>query len=145
VDFVITLGMLAGLMLWYGFAPGWQLASLPLFVLLAFGLALGLGLFFAALNVTYRDFRYVVPFIVQFGLFISPIAFTAANVPERWRAVYSMNPLVGIIEGFRWAILGGRVPFDAHAVGVSISVTVSFLVLGVWYFRRMERNFADVI
>ncbi len=145
VDFLITLGMLAVLMLWYGFAPGWQLVFLPLFVLLAFGLSLGLGLFLAALNVEYRDFRYVVPFIVQFGLFISPIAFTTANVPERWRTLYALNPMVGIIDGFRWSILGGRAPLDVQTLGISVAVTVSFVLLGVWYFRRMERSFADVI
>ena len=145
VDFLITLGMLAVLMLWYGFAPDWQLGVLPLFVLLTFGLSVGLGLFLAALNVEYRDFRYIVPFIVQFGLFISPIAFTTANVPERWRMLYALNPLVGIIDGFRWSILGGRTPLDLHAVALSVAVTVSFLILCVWYFRRMERSFADVI
>jgi lipopolysaccharide transport system permease protein len=145
VDFLITLGMLALLMLWYGFLPGWQLLALPLFVLLTFGLSVGLGLFFAALNVEYRDFRYVVPFIVQFGLFISPIAFTTANVPERWRALYALNPMVGIIDGFRWSVLAGHAPLDLPSVAISCAVTVSVLLLGVWYFRRMERSFADVI
>ena len=145
VDFLITLAMLALLMLWYSFAPGWQLAFLPLFVLLAFSLSLGVGLFLAALNVEYRDFRYVVPFIVQFGLFISPIAFTTANVPERWRTLYALNPMVGIIDGFRWSILGGQAPIDLKTLGISIAVTVSFMLLGLWYFRRMERSFADVI
>ena len=137
--------MLATLMLWYCFAPGWQLVVLPLFVLLTFGLSVGLGLFLAALNVEYRDFRYIVPFIVQFGLFISPIAFTTANVPERWRTLYALNPLVGIIDGFRWSILGGSTPLDPQLLGLSVAVTASFLLLGVWYFRRMERSFADVI
>ncbi len=145
VDFLITLGMLALLMLWYGFAPGWQLLCLPLFVLLTFGLSVGLGLLLAALNVEYRDFRYIVPFIVQFGLFVSPIAFTTANVPEHWRLLYALNPLVGIIDGFRWSILGGHTPLDTHAVSLSLAVTISFLLLGVWYFRRMDRSFADVI
>lgn len=145
VDFLVTLGMLAALMAWYGVAPGWQLVALPLFLLLAFGLSAGLGLFFAALNVEYRDFRYVVPFIVQFGLFVSPIAFTTANVPERWRSLYALNPMVGIIDGFRWSILAGHTPLDLHAVTVSVAVTLAFLLVGVWYFRRMERSFADVI
>ncbi|MGZ5582352.1 MAG: ABC transporter permease, partial [Usitatibacter sp.] len=105
VDFFITLGMLALLMLWYGFVPDSRVAALPLFVMLAFALSLGLGLFLAALNVEFRDFRYIVPFIVQFGLFISPIAFTTASVPERWRAIYALNPMVGIIDGFRWSLL----------------------------------------
>lgn len=145
VDFLITLGMLASLMLWYGFAPGWQLVALPLFVALTFGLSVGLGLLLAALNVEYRDFRYIVPFIVQFGLFISPIAFTTANVPERWRTLYALNPIVGIIDGFRWCILGGGTTLDLRTVGLSLSITTLFLLLGVWYFRRMERSFADVI
>ncbi|MGZ5103921.1 MAG: ABC transporter permease [Usitatibacter sp.] len=145
VDFFITLGMLALLMLWYGFVPDSRVAALPLFVMLAFALSLGLGLFLAALNVEYRDFRYVVPFIVQFGLFISPIAFTTASVPERWRAIYALNPMVGIIDGFRWSLLGGHASLDPVTVALSVAVTASFLFLGIWYFRRMERGFADVI
>ena len=145
VDFLIALSLLAVLMLWYGVAPGWQLLTLPLFVLLAFGLSLGPGIFLAALNVEYRDFRYIVPFIVQFGLFISPIAFTTADIPERWRTLYALNPMVGIIDGFRWCILGGHLPLDLRAAGLSIAVTGSSLLLGAWYFRRMERSFADVI
>lgn len=144
-DFGITLVMLAALMAWYGFVPGWQLVLLPAFVVLTFGLSMGLGVYLAALNVKYRDFRYVVPFIVQFGLFVSPIAFTTDNVPERWRAWYALNPMVGIIDGFRWSILGGHTPLDRGAVALSVAMTVAFLVLGVWYFRRVERGFADVI
>lgn len=145
VDFLITLILLGVLMVWYGVTPGWQLVTLPLFVLLAFGLSLGMGLFLAALNVEYRDFRYIVPFIVQFGLFISPVAFTTVDVPERWRTLYALNPMVGIIDGFRWSILGGNPPLDARSIGLSGVVTVAFIFLGVWYFRRMERTFADVI
>jgi lipopolysaccharide transport system permease protein len=145
VDFLLTLGLLAILMLWYGVAPGRPLLALPLFVLLAVGLALGLGLFLAALNVEYRDFRYVVPFIVQFGLFISPIAYTTADVPERWRTLYGLNPMAGIIDGFRWCILAGHPPPDPVAAGLAVAVTGASLVGGVWYFRRMERGFADVI
>lgn len=145
VDFLITLGLLAVLMVWYGVAPGPTMLALPVFVLLACGLALGLGLFLAALNVVYRDFRYVVPFIVQVGLFVSPIAFTTARMPDRWRAVYVLNPLVGIIDGFRWSVLGPQSPIDARSVWMSAAVTAAALVLGVWYFRRVERRFADVI
>jgi lipopolysaccharide transport system permease protein len=145
VDFLITLGLLAMLMLWYGFLPGWQVAALPIFVMLTFGLSVGLGLLLAALNVEYRDFRYIVPFVIQLGLFISPIAYRTADVPENWRALYSLNPMVGIIDGFRWSILRGDTPIDSNALGLSVAVTISFLVLGVWYFRRMERGFADVI
>ena len=145
VDFLMTLGLLLVLMLWYGFLPGWQVVILPLFLLLGFGLSFGLGLFLAALNVEYRDFRFVIPFIIQFGLFISPIAFSTSNVPESWRTLYALNPMVGVIDGFRWCILGGHTPLDPQTVGLSVVVTMSFLLLGVWYFRRMERGFADVI
>ena len=145
VDFLITLCLLAVLMTWYGVAPGWQLLAVPLFVLLASALSLGLGLLLAALNVEYRDFRYVVPFIVQFGLFISPVAYTTADVPERWRLLYSLNPMVGIIDGFRWSILRGQPPLDLQAAGLCVVVSGSMLLLGAWYFRRMERSFADVI
>ena len=145
VDFCITLALMAALMAWYGFAPGWQIVLFPVFVALSFGLSLGLGLFLAALNVEYRDFRYVVPFIVQFGLFVSPVAFSTADVPERWQALYSLNPLVGIIDGFRWTLLGGRTPPSPETIWISVVVTGLMLVLGVWYFRRMEHGFANVI
>ena len=145
VDFLLTLGILAVLMVWYAVVPGWQLIFLPLLVLLTFALSLGSGLFLAALNVEYRDFRYIVPFIVQFGVFISPVAFTTASVPARWRPLYALNPLVGIIDGFRWSILNGSQPLDLRTLGISVVVTLAFLLGGVWYFRRMERGFADVI
>ena len=145
VDFLITLVLLAVVMAWQGFAPSWTLAALPLFAVQVFALAAGLGFFLAALNVEYRDFRYVVPFVIQVGLFISPIAFSSANMPERWRALYALNPLVGIIDGFRWSILGGRTPIDPMLLGTSIVITLAALLFGVWYFRRMERGFADVI
>jgi lipopolysaccharide transport system permease protein len=145
IDFAITFALLVALMLWYGFLPSWQIAALPFFILLAFGLAFGSGLFFAALNVEYRDFRYIVPFIVQFGLFVSPIAFSTADVPERWRPFYALNPLVGIIDGFRWSLLGGQVALDPQSVWMSLVVTVAVIALGIWYFRRMEHSFADVI
>jgi lipopolysaccharide transport system permease protein len=144
-DFLLTLVLLAALLMWYGVAPDWRLLTLPLFVLLTLGLALGLGLVFAALNVEYRDFRYIVPFIVQFGLFISPIAYTTADVPERWRPLYGLNPMVGIINGFRWCILGGNPTLDQAATGLAVVITASVLLVGAWYFRRMERQFADVI
>jgi len=145
IDFAITFALLVALMLWYGFLPSWQIVALPFFILLAFGLAFGSGLFFAALNVEYRDFRYVVPFIVQFGLFVSPIAFSTADVPERWRPLYALNPLVGIIDGFRWSLLGGQAALDPQTVWISVVVTAAVIVLGIWYFRRMEHSFADVI
>ena len=145
VDFAITLGLLAVVMAWVGFVPGWTLVALPLFIALTIALSAGLGLFLAALNVEYRDFRYVVPFIIQVGMFVSPIAFSSVNVPERWRLAYSFNPMVGIIDGFRWSILGGRTALDLQALGLSLAMTAAALSFGVWYFRRMERRFADVI
>lgn len=145
VDFLVTLALMVMLMAWYGFAPGWQLAMLPAFILLTLGLALGLGLFLAALNVKYRDFRYVVPFILQLGLFLSPVAFSTADVPPEWRMVYALNPLVGIIDGFRWSLLGGTAPLDLYSIGFASGLAAAMLVLGFWYFRRMERGFADLI
>ena len=145
VDFLVTLVLLAAVMGWQGFAPTWTLAALPLFLGLALALSTGLGLFLAALNVEYRDFRYVVPFIIQVALFVSPIAFASVNVPERWRPWYSLNPLVGIIDGFRWSILGGQTALDPRSLGSSLAITVIVVAFGVWYFRRMERRFADVI
>lgn len=144
-DFLIMLGLLAVLMAWYGLWPAWPLLLLPVFLAGALALAVGVGLFFAALNVEYRDFRYVVPFIVQVGLFVSPIAFTTEQMPESWRGLYILNPLVGIIDGFRWSILGGRTPLDPQAVLWSCAASAAALALGIWYFRRMERGFADVI
>ena len=145
VDFAITFGLLGLLMAWYGFPPDWRLTALPLYVLEVFGLAVGTGALMSALNVEYRDFRYIVPFVVQFGLFVSPVAFTLRHVPEQWRTLYSLNPMVGIIEGFRWSILRGDPPLDLRAAMLSAVVTTAFLWAGVWYFRRMERSFADVI
>lgn len=145
VDFLITLGFLAALMWWYGVPPDARLAALPLFVALAALLSFGLGLLMAALTVTYRDFRYVVPFMVQLGLFVSPVAFMSSQVPERWRTLYALNPLAGIIDGFRWSILGGRTPIDGLFLVSSITVTIGAVLLGAWYFRRTERGFADAI
>lgn len=144
-DFTVTLALLAALMAWYGVAPGWPALALPVLVVLTAALALGFGLWLAALNVRYRDFRYVVPFLIQVGLFVSPIAFTTANVPERWKPLYLLNPLVGVIDGFRWCILGDQFPLDARAIGVSMTVAAAAMVFGLWYFRRVERSFADVI
>jgi lipopolysaccharide transport system permease protein len=145
VDFLVTLVLLAVLMAWYQFLPGLELLVLPAFVVLAIVLSLGLGVWLAALNVKYRDFRYVVPFAVQLGLFVSPIAFSTADVPERWRTLYFLNPLVGIIDGFRWSILGGNSLLDVRAVVASVLISLGLLVFGVVYFRQTERGFADVI
>lgn len=145
VDFAVTIGLLGVLMLWYQFSPSWHVLLLVPLTLLTFGLSFGAGLFLAALNVKYRDFRYVVPFIVQFGLFVSPIAYPTSSVPANWRLVYSLNPLAGIIDGFRWAILRGITPLDPRMLAISVVMTALFLWFGIWYFRRTERSFADVI
>src|SRR5579871_388964 len=145
VDFAITVGMLAVLMAWYAFAPGWQIVALPALIALTFGLSMGTGLLLAALNVEYRDFRYIVPFIVQFGLFVSPIAIETSKVPAGWRFALSLNPMTGIIDAFRWSILQGRTPLDPMSLYLSVAITSVLLALGIWYFRRTERSFADVI
>ena len=145
VDFLICLGFLALLMAGYGYLPGPQLLALPLLVALTFALSTGAGLWLAALNVEYRDFRYVVPFIVQFGLFVSPVAISTNDIPAQWRWLYAMNPMVGIIDAFRWSICRGASPLDLHVLGISLAVSLILLITGVHYFRRMEKGFADVI
>ena len=144
-DFVISAALLGLLMIYYGVWPGLHLLALPLFTLLALGASVGVGLWLAALNVEYRDFRYVVPFLVQFGLYVSPVGFTTEIVPEKWRLLYSLNPMVGVIDGFRWSISGGGSPLHGSVVLLSCGVVVFLMVTGIWYFRRMERTFADVI
>lgn len=154
VDFLITLGLVALTMVWFQFVPDWRLLTLPLFMALAFGAAFGIGLWLCALNVEYRDFRYIIPFIVQFGFFISPVGYLTTRVPEHWlwhgldipaRLLYSLNPMVGVIDGFRWALLRGQVPFQLSVFSFSVFVTVALCASGIWYFRKMERTFADVI
>jgi lipopolysaccharide transport system permease protein len=145
VDFLITLGLLALIMVWYQFAPDWRLVALPLFMALAFGAATGAGLWLCALNVEYRDFRYIVPFIVQFGLYVSPVGFSSSVVPEKLRLLYSLNPMVGVIDGFRWCLLRGEVPLWWPSLASSLLLTALMCLSGVWYFRKMERTFADVI
>ncbi|MEA5575023.1 ABC transporter permease [Anabaena sp. UHCC 0451] len=145
VDFMISGIILLALMAWYNFVPSWRIVTLPLFISIAFAASMGAGLWFAALNVQYRDFRYIVPFIVQFGLYVSPVGFSSSLVPEQWRLIYSLNPMVGVIDGFRWAILGGN--SNLYLPGFILSLALVFLLLfsGIWYFRKMERKFADVI
>lgn len=145
VDFLITLALLAVVLLRYQFLPGWQVVLLVPLVLLTFALSVGTGLLLASLNVKYRDFRYIVPFIVQFGVFLSPICISAADVPTRWRFVYSLNPMTGIMDAFRWAICRGATPLDYTALLISAGMTLGFLMLGIWYFRRTEKGFADMI
>ncbi len=145
VDFLISGMIMLALMAWYNFVPDWRILTLPLFILIAFAAAIGAGLWLAALNVQYRDFRYIVPFIVQFGLYVSPVGFSSTVVPEKWRFLYSLNPMVGVIDGFRWAILGGDTNLYWSGFLLSIAIVALFVTSGVWYFRKMERIFADVI
>ncbi|MBS9385286.1 MULTISPECIES: ABC transporter permease [Dolichospermum] len=145
VDFMISGIILLALMAWYNFVPTWRILTLPLFIGVAFAASMGAGLWLASLNVQYRDFRFIVPFIVQFGLYISPVGFSSTIVPEKWRFLYSLNPMVGVIDGFRWAILGGNSQLYLPGFILSMALVVLLLVSGIWYFRKMERTFADVI
>lgn len=145
VDFMVSGMILLGLMAWYNFVPTWRILMLPLFIAIAFAAAMGAGLWLAALNVKYRDFRYVVPFLVQFGLYISPVGFSSSIVPVEWRFIYSLNPMVGVIDGFRWAILGGESNLFLPGFVLSMEFVAILFVTGVWYFRKVERTFADVI
>jgi lipopolysaccharide transport system permease protein len=145
VDFLISFMLLVVMMAVYNYWPDWRLLSLPLFIALAFAAAMGAGLWLCALNVQYRDFRFLVPFIVQFGLYVSPVGFSSSVVPQQWRLLYSLNPMVGVIDGFRWAILKGDAPLFWPGLLVSIALTCLLCFSGTWYFRKMERTFADVI
>ena len=145
VDFLISGVILTAVMMWYGYTPGPQVLTLPLFTLLAFLTAIGAGLWVAALNVKYRDFRYVIPFAVQFGLYISPVGFSSTIVPEQWRLWYSLNPMVGVIDGFRWAIVGEDARLYWPGFALSVTIILAILVSGVIYFRNTEKSFADVI
>lgn len=145
VDFLVSVVILLGMMIWYEFAPNVRMLTLPLFALIAFAAAMGAGLWIAALNVKYRDFRIIVPFVVQFGLYISPVGFSSTIVPEQWRLLYSLNPMVGVIDGFRWAILGGDTQLYWPGFFVSLFLVLVMLATGIAYFRRTEKTFADVI
>lgn len=145
VDFLISFVILGILMVYYRFVPDWRIFSLPLFLLLTLMAAMGFGNWLAAVNVKYRDFRYIVPFLVQFGLYISPVGFSSTVIPEKWRLLYSLNPMVGVIDGFRWAILGGDSKLYLPEILVSIVITFLFFGFGISYFRKTERTFADVI
>jgi lipopolysaccharide transport system permease protein len=145
VDFLISGMILLGLMAYYNFVPDWRILTLPIFTLIAFAASMGVGLWLAALTVQYRDFRFVVPFIIQFGLYISPVGFSSSIVPDQWRILYSINPIVGVIDGFRWAILRGASSLYLPGFILSLVLVLLSLWSGIWYFRKMERTFADVI
>jgi lipopolysaccharide transport system permease protein len=143
IDFFIGLFILAGMMAWYHVWPTWRILLLPIFVLLAFLAALGPSLWVTAVNVKYRDFRYVIPFLVQFGLYVSPVGFSSSVVPQKWRLLYSLNPLAGIIDAFRWSVLGSSIEW--HGVVIGVAVVTVLLWLGIRKFRNTEKTFADLI
>jgi len=145
VDLLVGIVLLVLLMLWLGYPPNLRMFALPAFMLLAYCAALGLGLWFAALNIQYRDFQFVVPFLIQFGLFASPIGYSSKLIPEQWRLLFSLNPMVSVIDGFRWALLGEPFSFHLDALFLSALVTALILAGGLWFFRRTERALADVI
>lgn len=145
IDFAVSLSILAALMVWYGVVPGWQILLLPLFVALALVASLGPAIWAAAVVVKYRDFRFVIPFVLQFGLYMSPVGFPSSVVPERWRLLYNLNPMVGVIDGFRWCIAGVESPVYLPGFVLSLAVSACFLWWGVNTFRRIERGFADLV
>lgn len=145
VDFLISFCILLVLMIWFKFLPDWRIFFLPIFIVLAFLASVGPSLWITSLNVKYRDFRYIIPFIVQFGLYVSPVGFSSNVVPERWRLLYSLNPTVGVIDGFRWCILRGQSKLYEPGLLVSIAVIAFFLYFGVHQFRKTERGFADLL
>lgn len=145
VDFLITFSILIGVMAWYHFAPGWQIAALPLFVALAFLASIGPALWFTSLTVRYRDVRIIIPFVVQLGLYMSPVGFSSSVVPSEWRLVYALNPMVGVIDGFRWSILGGQGTLHVESFAISVAVIAFFLWFGIRRFRQTERSFADLL
>lgn len=145
IDFCISCAIFALLMLGYAFAPDWKILFVPLFFLLAMLTSLGIGYWIAALNVKYRDFRYVVPFLVQFGLYISPVGFSSEVVPHNWRLLYALNPMVGVIDGFRWALLGQGVQIYWPGFWLSVVLAIGLFAFGAWFFMKLERELADVI
>jgi lipopolysaccharide transport system permease protein len=145
VDFGITFILLLAMMLKYGFLPDWRVALLPFFIVLAMVVSFGPALYMTALNVKYRDFRYLIPFILQLGLYISPVGFSSGVVPAKWRVFYSLNPVVGVIDGFRWCLLRGQSRLYLPGFYLSLAIATAFLVLGIAYFRRTERDFADLL
>jgi lipopolysaccharide transport system permease protein len=145
VDFTFSLVVLVGLMIWYEYLPGWQLLLLPIFTIMAALAAFGAGSYLSAMTAKYRDFRYVVPFALQLALFVSPVGFSANIVPQNWRIVFDLNPMVGIIDGFRWCILSGQTEFNWQSISISAGIIVLMLWFGIRKFRDDESTFADVI
>jgi len=144
-DFLISFIILIGMMLYYQFALGWQILLLPFFIIMTLLASLGPGLWMTAINVKYRDFRYIIPFVVQFGLYVSPVGFSSKVIPEQWRLIYNLNPMVGVIDGFRWCILGGDSSIYVPGFMLSLAIIAFFLYLGITRFRKMEKTFADIM
>ena len=145
IDFLISFIILIILMFWYRFVPDWKVVTIPLFLILAILLTLGAGFLISSLNVKYRDFQYIVPFIVQLGLYISPVGFSSDIIPQKWKIIYSLNPMVGIIDGFRWAFFGTYPSYLLLSIIFSIVIIILILFIGIWYFRKTEKTFADRI
>jgi lipopolysaccharide transport system permease protein len=145
IDFMIAGMILLGLMAWYNFLPSWRIITLPFFILIAAAAALGIGLWFSCLTVRYRDVGHIVPFIIQIGLYASPIGYSSSLIPEKWQLLYSLNPMVGVIEGFRWAIIGGEAQIYLPGFLLSLVLVIVLLITGIRYFRRVERTFVDII
>jgi lipopolysaccharide transport system permease protein len=145
VDFLISFAILIGLMVWYHHLSDVRILSLPLFILIACSASLGAGLWLSALTLQYRDFKYVIPFMVQLGLYISPVGFSSSIIPEKWRLLYSLNPMVSVIDGFRWAVLGTKISLYLPGFFLSLFIVLGLFLSGIWYFRRTEKSFADVI
>jgi len=145
VDFIISALILAAIMIYYQFLPGWQIIFMPFFIALAFAAAFAIGVWVSAVMVRYRDFRFILPFVVQFGLYISPVGFQSGVVPDQWRWVYSLNPMVGVIDGMRWAVLGGQHTVYLPGLIISIVLVILLIYTGIWFFRKTEKTFADII
>jgi lipopolysaccharide transport system permease protein len=145
VDFLVSFSLLIALMAWYRFWPDWRIIALPAFAALAFLVSIGPALWISSLNVKYRDFRHIIPFIVQFGLYVSPVGFSSSIVPPQWRLLYSLNPMVGVIDGFRWCLLRGQSHLFLPNVALSLAVGAAFLWFGIHQFRKTEKSFADLI
>jgi lipopolysaccharide transport system permease protein len=145
VDFLISFVLMLVLMVYFQFVPSWHMIFMPVFLIAAFGASFGAGLWLTTMNVKYRDFRYIIPFIVQFGLYISPVGFSSSIVPEKWRLLYSLNPMVGVIDGFRWCILGNTSTIYWPGFYASLGVIVFLMWYSIRHFRKMEKAFADYI
>lgn len=145
IDFLISFVIMIGLMVYYQFMPSWQILAIPLFIFIAFLASFGAGLWLTTMNVKFRDFRYIVPFIVQLGLYISPVGFSSSVIAEKWRFLYSLNPMVGVIDGFRWCILGGESKIYIPGFLLSLGVIILLMWYSIRHFRKMEKAFADYI